>query len=189
MDTKTRKWWGIVGRKPMLLERIYHPLYSTQKIIAGQDTKYRFFQKTDKDNEDQRDCNLQLGDRLSYPYYFKITGFSIIPSYEANPGDVRKFIDSGHFRFSITGKDYLYTPLDLVTYYNHLQGNPCSDGEPLATSKLKISEPVFQLPKQSWIDLVPLQIFNARIETQGKLDIKPFLVHLYFLGYQSRPVY
>ena len=178
------------GRAPGILERTYQPLYATQMVEPGFSTIKFLSPKKDKDVDYERwDSNIPLGNMLPYPYHFQLTGVSIIPSYNAKPHHVRSLIDKGHFSFTIGPKEYLCLPLDAVTYYNHLQGHPQSDGEPLATSKLKISEPVFELPKISWMDIIPLQTLGASIKIQGSLKIKPFSLRLYLFGYQLRPVY
>ena len=178
MNTTDRK-------KPSLYERLYHPLYATQQI-NGKKTRFRFFEQRDK-IEPTFETNVHYGDHLAYPYSFEITGLSVIPSYQASSSDVKKFIDSGHLRLLLGSKEYLNVPLDAVTYYNHLQGP--SQREPLRVSKLKISEPVFEFKKDSWLTLLHLQHFGAIINIDGPpLDIKPFTCHLYLHGYQLRGI-
>lgn len=175
-------------RKVGLLERLYHPIYATCQIRPNSMGPYKFLESRKKtDPQARMECNLDLGNMLHYPYHFQVTGFSIIPSYQADPDDVREFIDAGHFCFRVGSKEYLYTPLDAVTYYNHLQGP--NQIEPLSTSKLKISEPVYELPEQSQLELIPLQTLGASLLFKQPLAIEPFNVHLYVFGYQLRPVY
>lgn len=178
------------SRVPALLERTYQPLYATQTVGPGIQNIRFLSPKEDKDAYYERMySNIPLGNMLPYPYHFQLTGISIIPSYNAKPHHVKSLIDKGHFSFTIGPKEYLSLPLDAVTYYSHLQGHPQSDGEPLATSKLKISEPVFELPKISWMDIPPLKTLGATIQIKESLKIKPFALHLYLFGYHLRPVH
>lgn len=172
-------------KKPSLYERLYHPLYATQQINDKR-TRFRFFEHRDK-IEPTFETNVHYGDYLAYPHSFEMTGISVIPSYQANPGDVRKFIDACHLTLMVGSKEYMDIPLDMVTYYNHLQG--ANQQEPLHVSKLKISEPVYEFKQESWLTLLHLQNFGATIYVDGSpLDIKPFTCHLYLHGYQLRGI-
>ena len=175
--------------KPCLMERLYHPLYGTIKVDGKTHGPQHFFESREMTGDmlARMSSNIDLGNMLKHRH-FKLTGISIIPSYQAYPTDVERFIDEGHLRFILGQKEYLYVPLDLVTYYNHLQGP--QQMEPLSVSKLKISEPVYELPQDSRMEIAPLQTFSMRIDYKTAPKItSPFLVHAYLFGYQLRQVY
>jgi len=179
-------------RIPGLFERMYHPLYGTIKFDGtNQNGPLEFFEARTSEETDylaRMNNNMDLGNMIQHPRHFQATGFSVIPSYQADPYTVRQFIDSGHFHFCIGPKEYLKVPLDVVTYYNHLQGP--DQVEPLSVSKLKISEPVYELPSQSWMDILPLQTIRMFLTfSEPVKPVKPFMVHGYIFGYFLREVY
>lgn len=172
---------------PGLLERLYQPIVFTKKIDTQPSSVTHFFLE---EAPYSYSGQLPSGNQLAYPYQFQITGFSLIPGYGSLSEDVYKLIDASLFSFKIIEKEYLATPLSVVTYCSHIQGFPQTDGEPLACSKLKISEPVFEFPKDSWPRLVPQQRFQAILQIPEPITLsQPLLLHLYMFGYKLRPVY
>jgi len=171
------------SRVPGLLERLYEPIIITKKIDTQPRPINNFFLE-------ESPYKYLDGNQLAYPYHFQITGFSLIPAYSSISADLYKLIDGAFFTFKIAQKEYLSIPLNGITYCSHIQGYPQTNGEPLACSKLKISEPVFQFPEDSWPELIPLQPFQATMQIPEPLALsQPLLLHLYMFGYKLRPVY
>jgi hypothetical protein len=169
-------------RVPGLLEMIYQPLYDTLTVPALCNDLI-FFQKGIGNGKTTLETSMDTDGHLEYPINFELIGVSVIPSYLANPTDVKKYVESTWFQLVINSKDYIVVPLSLVTYIEKETTNP------LIADKLKISEPVYALPKESWISIPPVVDFRVELNTQPTSLSNPFDIKVVLFGYYKRPVH
>lgn len=185
-------------RFPYMLERFYQPLYDTVTITPDTSTAEFFTLPIESDGKTVTETNMAAAGQLPYPTNFEIHGFSVKSEYTANPEQVKKFADGASFRFFIGTKDYLVVPLNLVLDLSEssLENLKLSDDETNLDVELvnlllkkRTNQPMFQLPKDAIIDLIPLLNFKATIYSLPNRITENFKLTTVLYGYYKRALH
>lgn len=177
-------------RIPTMLERFYQPLYDTSQVTS-QSNLVEFFTTAIENGKTIADTNMDKAGHLTYPTNFEIHGVSVKSNLMADVTQVKQFADGAWFRLFIGTKDYLVVPLSLVL---DLLEEPKAPAEDLKILQFlfnhKTQAPVFRLPADAVIDLIPNLTFKAEIHATNANKITDnFKLTTILHGYYKRELH